>query len=64
LHEEHPDWYVRGFAEKLQVCPRAYTKLLGNLALPVKRFTYSEKLEKEGEAFLKGIAEIPEKRRV
>ena len=63
--EEHPDRYLREFAEKFDVCPQAIHKMLKNLALRVKKtFTYSEKPEKEREAFLNRIAEIPEEKRV
>jgi hypothetical protein len=65
LLEEHPDWYLREFAEKFTVCPQAIHKTFEKLGVTRKKtFTYSEKSEKEREAFLKEIAKIPDKKRV
>jgi hypothetical protein len=47
LLEEHPDWYLRAFAEKFNVCLQAIDKCSGNLALPVKKNFYL--LRKTGE---------------
>jgi transposase len=62
LLEEHPDWYLREFAEKLNVCRQAVQKMFKKLGVTRKKtFTYSEKSEKDREEYLKRIAEIREK---
>jgi transposase len=40
LLEEHPDWYLREFAEKFNVCPQAIDKMFKKLGLPVKKNFY------------------------
>jgi transposase len=37
LLEEHPDWYLREFAEKFGVCPQAIHKMFEKMALCVKK---------------------------
>jgi transposase len=37
LAEEHPDWYLREFAEKLNVCPQAVDKMLKKLGVTRKK---------------------------
>jgi predicted DNA-binding protein YlxM (UPF0122 family) len=65
LLEEHPDWYLREFAEQFNVWPQAIHKMFKRLGITYKKtFTYSEKSEEEREAFLQRIARIPEKKRI
>jgi transposase len=37
LLEEHPDWYVREFAEKFNVCPQAIDKMFKKLGVTRKK---------------------------
>ena len=65
LLEEHPDWYLREFAAKFNVCHQAMHIMFEILALHVKKtFTYSEKSGKDREEFLNKIAGISEGKRV
>jgi transposase len=40
LLEEHPDWYLREFAEKFHVCPRAVDKMFKKLGVTRKKNVY------------------------
>jgi hypothetical protein len=65
LLEEHPDWYLREFAEKFNVCLQAIHKMFEKFGVTRKKtFTCSEKSEKEREAFLNEIAKIPGEKRI
>jgi transposase len=37
LLEEHPDWYLREFAEKFNVCPQAIDKMFKKLGVTRKK---------------------------
>ena len=65
LLEEHPDRYLKEFAERFNVCPSAVYNMFEKLGVTRKKtFTCSEKSEKDREEFLKQIAKIPEEKRV
>jgi transposase len=40
LAEEHPDWYLREFAERFNVCPQAIDKMLKKLGITRKKNFY------------------------
>jgi transposase len=40
LLEEHPDWYLMEFAEKLNVCPQAIYKMFKKLGVTRKKNVY------------------------
>jgi transposase len=40
LLEEHPDWYLRAFAEKFNVCPQAIDKMFKKLGVTRKKNCY------------------------
>ncbi|MDR0409418.1 MAG: transposase [Spirochaetaceae bacterium] len=47
LLEEHPDWYLRKFAEKFNVCMQSVHKMFRKLGVTRKKtFTYSENQKK------------------
>ncbi|MDR1232292.1 MAG: transposase [Spirochaetaceae bacterium] len=50
LAEEHPDWYLREFAEKFNVCPQAIDKMLKKLGITRKKklLRIRKKAEKNG----------------
>jgi transposase len=53
LLEEHPDWYLREFAEKLNVCQRAIYKMFKKLGVThkKKRLPILKSLRKSGKSF-------------
>jgi transposase len=50
LAGEHPDWYLREFAEKLHVCPHAVDKMLKKLGITRKKnfYVFGKKRRKTG----------------
>jgi transposase len=52
LAEEHPDWYLREFAEKLNVCFQAVDKMLRKLGITRKKklLRIRKKAKKNGQS--------------
>jgi transposase len=50
---EHPDWYLREFAEKLNVCPQAIHKMFKKLGITRKKklLPIRKSLRKNGKRF-------------
>jgi transposase len=53
LLEEHPDWYLREFAEKFNVCPQAIHKMFEKLGVTrkKKRLPIPKSRRKNGKRF-------------
>jgi transposase len=65
LVDEHPGWYLREFAKKLNVCFQAVHQMFKKLGITSKKtFTYSGKSEEKREEYLGRLAGIPEENRV
>jgi hypothetical protein len=65
LLEKHPDWYLRTFTERFNICPQAVYNMFVKLGIIRKKtFTYSEKSEEEGKPYVTAVAEISEENRV
>jgi transposase len=52
LAGEHPDWYLREFAEKLNVCPQAVDKMVKKLGIARKKklLRIRKKAKKNGQS--------------
>jgi transposase len=59
LVDEHPDWYLKEFAEKLNVCFQAVQQMFKKLGITRKKTcTYSGKSEEKREEYLAQLAKI------
>jgi transposase len=65
LPDEHPDWYLREFAEVFGVWRRSVQKMFVKPGVTRKKtFTYSEKSAEKREEYLSQLAQIPKEDRV
>jgi transposase len=65
LADEHPGWYLKEFAEKLNVCFQAVQQMFKKLGITRKKtFTCSGKSEEKRQEYLARLAGIPKKNRV